>query len=72
VLTIPLPRLRHRGSARQISSGPGCACLRAAINRFVEGQDRVDAGGFGLRDQIGLGKVEAVDFLDLERAEQRR
>lgn len=37
-----------------------------AINRFVKEQNRVNAGGFGLPNQISLGKIEAVDFVDLE------
>ena len=36
------------------------------VDRSVERQDLVDACGFGLGDEVGLGEVEAVDFVDLE------
>ena len=42
------------------------------VDRLVEGKDCLHAGGFGLRYQVGLGKIQAIDFVDLERAKQGR
>ena len=36
------------------------------VDRSVERQDLVDACDFGLGDEVGLGEVDAVDFVDLE------
>jgi|SRR5450755_1357405 len=40
------------------------------IDRAVEGQDCANAGRFGLGDEIGLGEVETLEFVDLERSKQ--
>jgi len=39
-------------------------------DRAVDGNDLADARHLGQRDEIGLGEVEALQLVDLERAEQ--
>ena len=41
-----------------------------AIDRPIERDDLVDAARLRLRHQVGLGEVQASEFVDLERAQQ--
>jgi hypothetical protein len=40
------------------------------INGFVERRNYVNAGAFGLGNQVGLGEVDPIDFVDLDRTQQ--
>ena len=40
-----------------------------AIDRPIERHDDADAGHFGLRNEVCLGEVEPVEFVDLKRSE---
>jgi hypothetical protein len=53
-----------RGS--RLSAGHGLD----TVDRFVEREHGVDAGRFGLGDEIRLSEIEPVDLVDLERTQQ--
>jgi hypothetical protein len=45
---------------------------RDSINGLVERNNRADAAGFGLSHQVRLGEIDAVEFVNLKRAEEQR
>ena len=59
--------------ATGIRSNSGLASGHAAdpVEASVEGEDLAHAGDLGLGDQVGLGEVEAVGLMDLQRSQQR-
>jgi hypothetical protein len=40
------------------------------VSRSVEGEDVVDAGRFGVRNEVGLGEVKTLQLIDLEGPQQ--
>jgi hypothetical protein len=40
------------------------------VSRSVEGEDFVDAGRFGVRNEVGLGEVKTLQLIDLEGPQQ--
>lgn len=40
------------------------------VDGLVKRRDAPDSGGLGACDEVGLGEVESVDLVDLDRAEQ--
>src|SRR5687767_13303481 len=58
-------------SREQRSSGFAPRDADNAVDAAVKGDDLADARRLGLSDQVRVGEVQAVDLVDLERAQQR-
>ena len=43
-----------------------------SVERAIKGDDFRNPGGLGLRDEVGLGEVQALKLIDLQCAMQQR
>ena len=63
-------RIRSLRVIRWSSSWFAPSDCSQSVNGTVEREDLADASSFGLRSKVGLGKVEAVEFVYLQQADQ--